>query len=69
MDEKTNIKPIRIVRHEFIEAMKGLINDSHLPTFIMEPILKDFYIDVKMAAQRQLESDMKSFYQGDHKKE
>lgn len=54
-------KPMSIVRQEFIESLTGLINESGLPAFVLEPILRDFHSDVKLLAQRQLESDLKNY--------
>ena len=54
-------KPITVVRHDFINALTALINDSQLPPFILEPILKDFYADIHVIAQQQLENDMKQY--------
>lgn len=50
-------KPITIARSEFISDITSLINNSGLPPFIIEPILKDMLYDVKLMAQRQLEQD------------
>lgn len=50
-------KPITIARAEFVSDMTSLINNSGLPPFIIEPILKDMLYDVKLMTQRQLEQD------------
>lgn len=50
-------KPASIIREEFIENVVGLINESNLPLFVIEPILKDLYLEVKDGARQQLESD------------
>lgn len=55
------MKPITVARHEFIEEMRELVNDCPLPYFVIESILKDFYADVKVLAQKQLESDMERY--------
>lgn len=54
-------KPITMVRNEFITELTALINDSGLPAFIIEPILKDTLYDVRIAAQRQAEADEKNY--------
>lgn len=56
-----NQKPITVARYDFISAMTDLINNSNLPPFVVETILKDFYSDVKILAQQQLESDMERY--------
>lgn len=50
-------KPISIIRNEFITGLTNLINESGLPAFIIEPILKDVYNNVYMIAQKQYEED------------
>lgn len=55
-------KPTTVARAEFISSMTCLINDSGLPPFVIEPILKDMFHDVKMLAQKQLEQDTNNYY-------
>lgn len=50
-------KPITIVRQELIDELVKCINDSGLPLFVIEPILKDMYIEVKTMSQKQYESE------------
>lgn len=54
-------KPITVARAEFISSMTSMINNSMLPPFIIEPILKDMLNDVRIMAQRQLEQDTKRY--------
>lgn len=54
-------KPLSVIRAEFIKNLTNLINTSALPPFIVEPILKDIYTDIKILSQRQLESDIKEY--------
>lgn len=54
-------KPITIIYEDFKNALKDLINNSGLPPFILEPILRDTYNKVKMAEQQQLENDRKNY--------
>lgn len=56
-------KPVTVARQEFIQDLTSIINNSGLPPFIIEPILKDMYRDVMVAAQRQLEHDMKAYHE------
>ena len=60
MNDNLN-KPVTIVRAEFISSLAELINGSPLPPFIIEPILKDVYLEVKNAAQKQYELDVKQY--------
>lgn len=52
------MKPMSVVRAEFISSLTDLINNSMLPPFVIEPILKDMYNNIHMLAQRQYETDV-----------
>lgn len=62
MNENVN-KPITVIRAEFISNLTNLINESMLPFFIVEPILKDVYLEVKEGAQKQYELDVRKYEQ------
>lgn len=55
------MKPMSVARGEFINSLTDLINNSMLPPFIIEPILKDMYNDIHMVSQRQYEADVKRY--------
>ena len=54
-------KPATIIREELIESIVRLINESGLPLFVVEPILKDLYLEVKEGARQQLERDKEQY--------
>lgn len=54
-------KPITIKREEFKECIAGIINDSGLPAFIIEPILQEFLVEVKNAERIQYQHDLKQY--------
>lgn len=56
------LKPLTVARHEFVEALTDLINRCQLPPFVIEAVLKDAYTDIRIIAQRQLESDMQKYH-------
>lgn len=56
-------KPITVTRADFISNMTNLINNSGLPAFVIEPILKDMLGDVRIVANKQLEADTKSYHE------
>lgn len=62
MNDNLN-KPITIVRAEFASNLINLINESQLPLFIIEPILRDVYLEVKSGAQKQYEQDVLNYNQ------
>lgn len=55
------MKPMSVARAEFINSLTDLINNSMLPPFVIEPILKDMFNDIHMVAQRQYEADNKKY--------
>ena len=50
-------KPITVARQEFIDTIYEDINKCGLPPFIIEPILKDVYLEVKSLSRKQYEMD------------
>lgn len=54
-------KPMSVARHEFIESLTKLINESGLPPFVIEPILGDFHSDIRLLAQQQYELDLENY--------
>lgn len=54
MKEKIE-KPIMMIRQDFIDTISDDINNCNLPLFIIEPILKDIYLEVKSLSQKQYE--------------
>lgn len=53
--------PITIMADNFDKSLTALINGSHLPPFIIVDKLKAVYLEVKMAAQKQVEYDKQSY--------
>lgn len=56
-------KPITIVREEFREQLLNICNDSGLPMFCIEDILKDFIQQVHLAVIKQYEKDKEEYEQ------
>ena len=61
MDNKTLEKPITLVREDFINNVVDLCNNSGLPFFMIEDIMKDLVQKIHFAAQQQLEEDRKKY--------
>lgn len=64
--ETTNVapaveKPISIVREEFIQNIVSLINNSSLPPFIIEPIIRDIHDSVTNVMRQSLEKDKEEY--------
>lgn len=58
---KEILKPVTILREEFITNLTNMINDSELPMFVLEPIFKDMHSKIKIAEQQQLDNDKKKY--------
>lgn len=54
-------KPTSVARVDFISDMANVINNSGLPAFIMEPIVKDMLLEIQSAAQKQYEHDKEQY--------
>lgn len=63
MSNKNVQKPITVARADFISDLTNLINNSGLPSFILEPIFKDMSRDMEILSRKQLESDRKQYEQ------
>lgn len=61
MNNKEVLKPVTILREEFIANLTNMINDSELPMFVLEPIFKDMHNKIRIAEQQQLENDKKKY--------
>lgn len=66
-EKKPKNKPITVVREEFISSLCALINNSGLPMFAIESILRDIAAETKVVAQKQYEIDKKAFEEEDKK--
>ena len=58
------IKPITLEREELMNNFAELINNSSLPFFVIEDILKNFLKEIHIASQHQIEVDKQKYNQG-----
>ena len=56
-------KPISILRADFINDFRSLINDSNLSPYIIEPILDKALQDVRNLINQQYEHDLKIYHE------
>ena len=63
METRNIVKPITLVREEFITNVVDLCNNSGLPFFVVEDVLKSLLQDIHIAAGQQLEADTKAYSQ------
>lgn len=66
MENKSNTdndikKPLSLLQIEFTNNLVNLINNSQLPSFVIELILKDVYKDIALISQKQYELDKKEY--------
>lgn len=59
--DKNIVKPVTLIRQEFIDTLVDEINNCQLPMFVIEPILQDLLDQVRTAAQKQYESDKRQY--------
>ena len=55
-------KPISMIINETKMNLARICNESQLPTYILEPILKDLFEEARMLNEKQLQQD-KMLYQ------
>ena len=63
MNENEVMKPISLLKEDFADSLVNLCNNSGLPFFVLEYILKDVYLEVKGLAKKQYESDLIKYTQ------
>ena len=61
MENKTIQKPIVIQIQEFKNAISTLVQESKLPIFIVEPIIKEFAQEANLALQQYSNSQIKEY--------
>ena len=59
--DKNIVKPVTLIRQEFVDTLVEEINNCQLPMFVIEPILQDLLDQVRTAAQKQYEADKKQY--------
>lgn len=55
------IKPLYMLRNEFMEKLIKAANDSRLPFVIMEYVVRDFYEEVRNTAARQYDNEKEQY--------
>lgn len=59
--DKPVTKPLSVARSEFITGLTDLINNSMLPPFVIEDVLKDTYNKVCVISKKQLDDDIANY--------
>lgn len=55
------LKPMSVARNEFIRNLTDMINNSMLPPFVIEDVLKDTYNKICIVSKQQLEQDTEKY--------
>lgn len=55
------IKPLYMLRNEFMNTLINAANDCQLPFVIMEYVVRDFYEEVRNTAARQYENEKEEY--------
>ena len=61
MENKTIQKPIMVQIQEFKNGISTLIQESKLPIFIIEPIIKEFAQDANLVLQQYSNAQIKEY--------
>ena len=61
MENKTIQKPIMVQIQEFKNGVSTLIQESKLPIFIVEPIIREFAQEANLALQQYSNSQIKEY--------
>ena len=54
-------KPANLIVEETKENLTKVINESGLPPFLLEPIIRDIYNQVSFLKQKELEKSKKNY--------
>ena len=54
-------KPANLIMEETKENIVKIINESGLPPFLLEPVLKDLYNQISILKQQELEQSKKQY--------
>ena len=54
-------KPSTIIYEEFKQNLAALINQSGLPAFIVEPVLREYLSEIRIMAQKQYQADVAEY--------
>ena len=57
MENNTINKPMSMVREELIQTITEGINNSGLPMFVIESILKEILMEVTIVSKQQMEAE------------
>ena len=54
-------KPLTVAREEFLSGLVKLINESHLPAFVIVGVMKDLLEEVRSGMNQEYEADKRAY--------
>lgn len=54
-------KPMTVAKEDFVNNLTDIINNSGLPAFVIEPVMKDMYFEVRDVAKKQYQQDKEQY--------
>jgi hypothetical protein len=63
MENKTIRKPMSVEKEEFFQNIANSINNSALPLFVIESILKELLMEVSVLSKQQMEAERAQYEQ------
>ena len=63
MNKNNIVKPLTLLREDFVQNLAKLCNNSGLPFFVIESVLDSFIKEVHTASKKQYESDKTKYNQ------
>lgn len=55
---KDNLKPLSLRKEDYVNSIIALTNDSGIPLFVVEYLLRDLLNEVHLAAKKQAEDEL-----------
>lgn len=62
-------KPITLTIFETKKEIAEIIQESSLPIYIIEPIMRELYVDIKTMNEQKLQEDMEKYMKGQSEKD
>ena len=55
-------KPMTVAKEDFVNNLTDLINNSGLPAFVIESVMKDMYCEGRDVAKKQYQQDNEQYH-------
>lgn len=61
IEKQPPVKPVSVLFGETRESVVNILNNSNLPPFLLEIIMRDLYLEVKQISQQQCDKDKNKY--------